>query len=148
MITPKGTATKCKNVTVLEGTHPIASKLSINSTKKMLGTLEGTTSNDLVIFLLSGGASSLLELLNQKVSLAEYQELIQSKLLDGANIQELNEIRKQYSLVKSGKLLQDYIRPAMCLNIVLSDVWRDDPNVIGSAPTYTPVESPLRNLWW
>jgi hydroxypyruvate reductase len=89
---------------------------------------------DLVICLISGGASALLPLPAPPVTLAEKQETTRLLLASGANIHEINAVRKHISLLKGGQLAR-LAKPATVLSLLLSDVIGDDLDVIGSGPT-------------
>ena len=95
--------------------------------------------NDLLIFLISGGASSLLVNPIDGLTLKEKQKINSLLLKSGATISEINAVRKHLSLVKGGKLIK-YAYPAKVLTLAISDVPGDDLGVIGSGPTY-PDES-------
>ena len=89
---------------------------------------------DLVLCLISGGASALLPLPAPPVTLADKQATTQLLLDCGAPIQEINAVRKHLSMIKGGQLARD-AAPAYVLSLILSDVIGDDLAVIGSGPT-------------
>ena len=122
-------------IAVEEAGHPIVDEAGLGASKRILVMIDHLSSNDTVLFLLSGGASALFEQLPEYLSLADYQKCIDEELLKGTDILALNEIRKNHSLVKGGKLVRR-ILPARFLTLVLSDVVGDDLSAIGSGPTY------------
>ncbi|MGA1846176.1 glycerate kinase type-2 family protein [Deferribacter abyssi] len=125
---------KLDTLTVVVGSHPYPDFNSVNATKMMLDYLSKTSDKDLIIYLLSGGTSALLELPEDTIDIDDIR-LITKKLMDlGLDIKELNSIRKKLSKVKGGKLLK-YIKGDV-VTLVLSDVVGDDLAFIGSAPLY------------
>jgi glycerate-2-kinase len=109
-------------------------KNSVNGVNLMLKTLKNITENDLIIFLISGGASSLLISPADGISLEDYQNLVDSLLKKGANIDELNTVRKHIDNIKGGKILKNCF-PATVISLLLSDVIDDNLSVIGSGLT-------------
>ncbi len=81
------------------------------------------------------GGSALFELLPEEINLKDLQELTKLLLHSGASIDEINIVRKCFSLVKNGSLLQ-FIKPAKCLSLIISDVVGDHIESIASSPTY------------
>lgn len=118
----------------IQSTHPLPSQQSIiaaNALEEALGKLE---SEDLFIYLLSGGSSALLELPEHGISLEEFQKATSLMIRGGMPIAMMNGVRKHLSRVKGGKLAA-YTR-AEGIVLVLSDVVGDDLHAIGSAPLY------------
>lgn len=121
-------------IRVLEAGHPVPDENGVAATKELLQLVSSATAQDLVLFLLSGGASALLTDLPDESTLSDMQQLSQLLLKSGADIHEMNVIRKHLSIVKGGQLaLAAY--PAPICSIILSDVVGDDLSVIGSGPT-------------
>ncbi len=118
----------------IEAGHPIPDRSGINGTKKIQGLLKACGEDDLVIFLLSGGGSSLLPLPQDRISLEEERKTTQLLLDSGADIKEINTIRKHISQVKGGWLAR-WAYPSTVLAFILSDVVGDPLEVIGSGPT-------------
>jgi len=116
-----------------EAGHPIPDENSFMSTKKALELVKGLAPEDTVIFLVSGGGSALFEL--PLISGEELQDITLQLLHSGANIVELNKIRKRLSSVKAGRFAQA-CAPAKVLSIVLSDVLGDPLDSIASGPAY------------
>lgn len=125
-------AKKTKTIKVKCGTHPIVSLKNVKITKKILQMAENAQKNDLVICLISGGGSALLE--NPNISLGGLIEINKKLLLSGASIDEINIIRKHLSKTKGGKLTQK-ICPATQITLIFSDVPGNDLGVIASGPT-------------
>jgi len=122
-----------KKFTVLYGNHPIPNTKSVSAAIKTLDFLAKLQENDFVIFLISGGASSLLSL-PDGISLREKQIVTDLLLKSGANIQEINCVRKHLSKVKGGQLVESLGYQAVAL--VMSDVIGDDLSSIASGLTY------------
>ena len=118
----------------LISTHPIPDHKSEEAGKKLLDFCKNCTNEELVIGLISGGASSLVEVPGDGLSLADLQNATELLLKSGATIHEMNCIRKHLSKIKGGHLSQA-IFPAISLNFILSDVIGDDLSVIGSGLT-------------
>ena len=109
----------------------------------MQALVANLTSEDLVVFLVSGGGSALLTLPAEGISL-EDKKILNTKLLQsGANIREMNCVRKHLSSVKGGRLAET-IWPAQCVTLAISDIPGDDLSVIASGPT-EPDETTLNN---
>lgn len=121
------------NVECCEAGHPIPDENSFAATKKTLEMVKGLAPEDTVIFLVSGGGSALFEL--PRIPTEELQSITLDLLHSGANIVELNKVRKRLSSVKAGRFaLACY--PAKVLSIVLSDVLGDPLDSIASGPAY------------
>jgi len=123
-----------RTVTVLEAGHPIPDENTLTHTRQMLKLADQAGEDDLVIVLLSGGGSALMEALPESISLQKWADLNQSLLASGADITQINTIRKHLSLTKGGRLAQK-IAPAQTLTLILSDVIGDPLNSIASGPT-------------
>lgn len=116
---------------IYEAGHPLPDARTLRATKRALALTDGLGPEDGVLFLLSGGGSSLFEL--PLVPLAELCELTQQLLACGADIVELNTLRKRLSAVKGGKFAL-HCQPAQIWSIVLSDVLGDRLDMIASGP--------------
>jgi hydroxypyruvate reductase len=114
--------------------HPIPDRNGEIGAARIAEIASGAVAKDLVICLISGGASALMPLPAPPVTLDEKQETTRLLLECGANIHEINCVRKHISLVKGGQLAR-LAYPATVLTLILSDVMGDDPDVIGSGPT-------------
>ena len=120
-------------VQCFEAGHPVPDENGFAATKKALELVSGLSPEDTVIFLLSGGGSALFEL--PKIPGEELQEITRQLLACGADIVEINTIRKRLSCVKGGRFALA-CRPAKVLSIVLSDVLGDPLDMIASGPAY------------
>jgi glycerate 2-kinase len=123
-----------KNIEIIEAGHPIPDQRGINGTHEIIELLEGTTQDDLVICVISGGASALLVSPVVGVSLNDLQDLTYELLASGATINEINTLRKHLERAKGGQIAR-YASPAKIISLILSDVVGDPLEVIGSGPT-------------
>ena len=114
--------------------HPVPDNKSTEAGEKVLEYISSTKKDDLVLFLISGGGSSLLSkpaptiLLNDKIQLTDLL------LKSGASINEMNAVRKHMSSIKGGRLAQHAL-PSYCYSLIISDVINDDVSTIASGPT-------------
>ncbi len=116
-----------------EGGHPVPDEQSFRATEAALQLVTGLTAQDTVLFLLSGGGSALFE--KPLVSGVELQDVTSQLLASGADIVEINTIRKRLSAVKGGRFAR-LCRPARVFSIVLSDILGDPLDMIASGPAY------------
>jgi len=116
-----------------EAGHPIPDENSFIATQKALDMVSGLTENDTVLFLLSGGGSALFE--KPLVSGEELQDITTQLLASGADIVEMNTIRKRLSTVKGGRFALA-CAPAKVFSVVLSDIIGDPLDMIASGPAY------------
>jgi hydroxypyruvate reductase len=123
-----------ERTTILEAGHPVPDKAGISAAGMISGLLKETTEQDLVICLLSGGGSSLLVSPVPSVSLEDKQTVTNLLLKSGAEIGEINCVRKHLSRLKGGGLARAAY-PARLLTLILSDVVGDPLDVIASGPT-------------
>lgn len=124
----KGEIPRCE---ILEAGHPVPDANSVFGAQKMAGLARSLTQNDQVLFLISGGGSALFEL--PLVPLEELQDITRQLLACGAEITEINLIRKRLSGVKGGRFAQ-LCAPAQVFSIVLSDVLGNSLESIASGP--------------
>lgn len=120
-------------LTICEAGHPVPDEDSFHATRKALSLTEKLTADDTVLFLLSGGGSALFEL--PMVAPEELQSVTQQLLSCGADIVEINTIRKRLSHVKGGRFAL-HCAPAKIETIVLSDIVGDPLDMIASGPAY------------
>ena len=130
---------------IIEAGHPLPDQKGFDGAKKIQGILKESGPKDLVLFLLSGGGSALLPLPAEGIGLEEKQEVTQLLLNCGADIQEINTIRKHISQVKGGWLAR-WAYPSTVIGFILSDVVGDAFDVIGSGPT-VPDNSRFEEAW-
>ncbi|MBR4471216.1 MAG: DUF4147 domain-containing protein [Erysipelotrichaceae bacterium] len=122
-----------------EAGHPVLDENSIRATEEAIRLCNGLKEDDIVVFLLSGGASALFE--SPIVDLHELQDLNEQMLRKGLSIFEINTIRKKLSKVKGGRFA-DLCAPAKVYSIILSDVLSDRLDTIGSGPTVKDESDP------
>ena len=120
--------------TLHRGGHPLPDPGSLMAGRHIARVLDGLTPDDLVVVLLSGGASALLELPADGVPLADLQTATSAVMASGATIDELNTVRKHLSRVKGGQLAR-LAAPARVVCLVVSDVVGNPLDVVGSGPT-------------
>ena len=118
-------------VTCCEAGHPVPDENGFAATKKALTLVQGLTAEDTVLFLLSGGGSALFE--RPLLPGEELQDITSQLLASGADIVEMNTIRKRLSAVKGGRFAQA-CAPAEVFSIVLSDILGDPLDMIASGP--------------
>ncbi len=123
--------------------HPLPTKQGIKNTEKIIKLAESLTKDDLAIVLLSGGGSAMFVNPIKGITLEEKIELTKKLLKSGANIKEINTVRKHLSQVKGGQLAQ-YLYPATTICYAISDVIGNDLSIIASGPL-TPDPSTLEN---
>lgn len=121
-------------VHVHEAGHPIPDAEGVAAALKIIRLLEQTDENDLVISLISGGGSALMTSPVEGISLEDLQNLTQVLLDSGANINEINTLRKHLDRIKGGQLAR-YAYPSKMINLILSDVVGDPLDVIASGPS-------------
>ena len=119
---------------IIEAGHPLPDRKGFEGAKKIQRLLQESGPKDLVIFILSGGGSALLPFPADHIDLKEKQEVTQFLLDCGADIKEINTIRKHISRIKGGWLAR-WAYPSAVIGFILSDVVGDHLDVIGSGPT-------------
>lgn len=122
-----------------EAGHPIPDEAGLKGTRDILKLVQGLTSRDLVICLISGGGSALMPLPCEGITLGEKQDTTKLLLECGVTINEINTLRKHISQIKGGRLARA-VYPATLISLILSDVIGDRLDIIGSGPT-VPDES-------
>jgi hydroxypyruvate reductase len=122
-----------ERIDVLPGDHPVPSERGVKSTQTMLDLAGSAGSDDLVVAVVTGGGSALMPAPAAGVSLADLQATTEALLASGADIGEINAVRKHCSDLKGGQLA-DAAAPATVLGIVLSDVVGNRLDVIASGP--------------
>ena len=121
-------------IEVIEASHPVPDAAGREAAARILKKVQGLTKDDLVLALISGGGSALMALPAEGVSLEEKQAVNKALLKSGANISEMNCVRKHLSAVKGGRLARA-AQPARVVALMISDVPGDDLSVIASGPT-------------
>jgi len=134
VVTRYGHAVPTKRIEVIEAAHPVPDVSSERGAHRLLERVRGLGPDDLVLALMSGGASALCAAPAPGLTLADKQEINRALLASGANITEMNCVRKHLSAIKGGRLAAA-AAPARVITLAISDVPGDDPAVIGSGPT-------------
>ena len=134
VITRYGHGVPCHRITVREASHPVPDAAGLAATAEMKALCAGLTADDLVICLISGGGSALLVDPAPGVTLADKQAVNAALLASGADIGQMNIVRRHLSGVKGGRLAA-LCHPARVVTLAISDVPGDDPCVIASGPT-------------
>ena len=134
VVTRYGHAVPTKRIEVIEASHPVPDANSERGARRLLERVRGLGPDDLVVALMSGGASALVALPAPGLTLADKQAINRALLACGANITEMNAVRKHLSAIKGGRLAAA-AAPARVVTLAISDVPGDDPAVIGSGPT-------------
>ena len=134
VVTRYGYAVPCERIEIFESAHPVPDAASVEGARRVLETVSGLTADDLVLCLMSGGASSLLVAPIEGLNLADKQLVNRALLKCGASIGEMNCVRRHLSSIKGGRLAAA-CHPAKVITLVMSDVPGDRPSDIGSGPT-------------
>jgi glycerate 2-kinase len=121
-------------IEVVEAAHPVPDEAGRRAAQRIAELTQGLTQDDLVLCLISGGASSLLAMPAEGITLEEKQAINKALLRSGAAIDEMNCVRKHLSAIKGGRLAA-MCAPARVVTLLISDVPGDAPEVIGSGPT-------------
>lgn len=138
IIAPPHTETSPLKIEMMEGSHPLPDEKSEQATKRLVSLIKKIPEGSIVINLLSGGTSALLSYPSENLSIEDFQTTYKLLLESGANIHEINTVRKVLSEVKGGRLLS-FFNKVTLLDLVISDVPNDELASIGSGPT-TPQE--------
>ena len=133
-VTRYGHGVDCQRIEVIEAGHPLPDEAGQGAASRFLSAAAGLGPDDLLLFLLSGGASALLVEPLPGLGLTDKRAINRALLEAGAPIAEMNCLRKHLSAIKGGRLA-DTAAPARVMTLAISDVPGDDPAVIGSGPT-------------
>jgi glycerate 2-kinase len=134
VVTRYGHAVPCERIEIVEAAHPVPDESGHRAAERMLEMVQGLEPDDLVLALISGGASALLSLPAAGLTFADKQRVNEALLRSGAAIGEMNTVRKHLSAIKGGRLAAAAF-PARVVTLVISDIPGDDPADIGSGPT-------------
>ncbi|MDP2816957.1 MAG: glycerate kinase [Polaromonas sp.] len=129
-----------QRIEIVEAAHPVPDAAGLAAAQRILQMTQGLTKDDLVLCLISGGGSALLTLPAEGLSLEDKQGINKALLNSGANIGEMNCVRKHLSRIKGGRLAAA-CAPATVVTLTISDVPGDDPSVIASGPTVPDVST-------
>jgi hydroxypyruvate reductase len=133
-VTRRGYARPTRHIPLIEAGHPVPDAAGLAATFETLALVDAAGPDDLVLVLLSGGASANWIAPAVGLSLNEKQALTRMLIASGASIAEMNAVRKHLSRIKGGRLAAR-ASPARVITVAISDVPGDDPAVIGSGPT-------------
>ena len=131
---PAGSALHLRRIVLHEAGHPIPDQRGVEGARRIAEIASDSSRRDLLICVISGGASALMPLPAPGVTLARKKEITRRLLASGANIHEINTVRKHMSAIKGGHLTA-LAHPATVIALILSDVIGDDLSAIGSGPT-------------
>ncbi len=134
VVAPYGHGAPTSRIEVLEAAHPVPDAAGTRAAERIFEAVRGLTADDLVLALMSGGASALLALPASGLTLDDKRQVTKSLLRSGAAICEMNCVRKHLSAIKGGRLALA-AAPAPVVTLVISDVPGDDPSTVGSGPT-------------
>ncbi len=134
VVTRYGHECPTRRIRVLQSSHPVPDANSAEAARQILAAVGGLGPDDMVLALMSGGASALLELPADGLTLDDLQAVNAALLASGAPIGAMNAVRKHLSAIKGGRLAAA-AAPARVVTLAISDVPGDDPATIGSGPT-------------
>ena len=133
-----------KNIITMESDHPVPGEPSIAAGKALIDYVQNAADDAKFLVLFSGGASSLMEVLAEGMTLDKLAQLNKVLLSIGYDITQMNQVRRAISYIKGGRLAS-YINGRETIALLISDVPGDDPAVIGSGPL-TPVQEDISQL--
>ncbi len=134
VVTRYGHAVPCDRIEIVEAAHPVPDEAGRAAAARMLQIARAAGPDDLVLCLISGGGSALLALPADGIPFADKQAVNAALLRSGADIAEMNTVRRHLSAIKGGRLAAAAY-PARVVSLVISDVPGDDPAAIASGPT-------------
>lgn len=123
-----------QRIEIVEAAHPVPDAAGVSAAQRMLASVNGLSEDDLVLCLISGGGSALLSLPCEGLTLHDKQRINRQLLDSGADIAEINTVRKHLSQIKGGRLAAA-CAPARVVSLAISDVPGDEASVIASGPT-------------
>jgi hydroxypyruvate reductase len=134
VVTRYGHGAPTSRIRVVEAAHPVPDAAGEKAAAEMFAQVAGLSADDLVLCLISGGGSALLALPAPGLTLADKQAMNRALLKSGANLHEMNCVRKHLSAIKGGRLALA-CTPARVVTLGISDIPGDDASVIASGPT-------------
>ncbi|KAB2866478.1 MAG: DUF4147 domain-containing protein, partial [Bauldia sp.] len=134
VVTRTGHAVPCRRIEIVEASHPVPDQRGEDAARRILALARNAGPDDLVLCLISGGGSALLSLPADGLTLDDKRAVNRAILASGADIGEMNTVRKHLSAIKGGRLAAA-AWPAEMVSLLISDVPGDDPSVIASGPT-------------
>ncbi|MEF3193062.1 MAG: DUF4147 domain-containing protein [Halothiobacillaceae bacterium] len=132
-------------VRIIEAGHPLPDARSLHAGRRLLEFIAAAPVDQALLFLFSGGASSLVEVLPEGVTLADWRRVNAWLLRSGLDIHAMNTVRKRLSCIKGGRLLE-HLGGRRAVVLMISDVPGDDPATIGSGMLTPHPDSPLPDL--
>ena len=127
-------AVPCRRIEIVEAAHPVPDAAGRAAAERILALAQSAGPDDLVLCLISGGGSSLLALPAEGLTLEDKQAVNKALLASGADIGQMNTVRRHLSAIKGGRLAAA-AHPAKVVSLLISDVPGDDPAAIASGPT-------------
>lgn len=137
--------TKFGRMSFMLSSHPVPDEKSVRAAGRIMSLLEKTGGNDLVLFLISGGGSSMLAMPREGLSLEDKRKVTEQLLISGVDTYGLNTVRKKLSSIKGGGLLKQAL-PSEVITLILSDVVGDNLEAIASGPTVADTTT-FREAW-
>jgi hydroxypyruvate reductase len=134
VVTRYGHAVPCQRIEIVEAAHPVPDAAGEAAARRILELARGAGPDDLVLCLISGGGSALLALPAEGLALADKQAVNKALLASGADIGQMNTVRRHLSAIKGGRLAAA-AHPAKVVSLLISDVPGDNPEAIASGPT-------------
>jgi len=134
IVTRYGYGCPCERIEVIEAAHPVPDEAGLVASKRLFERLQGLTSDDLVVALISGGGSALLPSPPEGMTLADEIAVNEALLTSGAPISAMNTVRKHLSTIKGGRLALA-AHPAKVVSLLVSDIPGDNPAFVASGPT-------------
>ncbi len=134
VVTRYGHGCPCDRIEIVEAAHPTPDEAGFDAARRIVETVSGLGADDLVVALISGGGSALLTVPAPGLALADKQAVNRALLRSGADIREMNVVRRHLSGVKGGRLAAA-AHPARVVSLLISDVPGDDPSAVASGPT-------------
>jgi hydroxypyruvate reductase len=134
VVTRYGYGVPCQRIEIVEAAHPVPDAAGLAAAQRIFDLATSLTADDLVLCLISGGASALLALPHADLTLEDKQTVNRALLASGATITEMNCVRRHLSAIKGGRLAAA-CSPAKVVTLLISDVPGDSPTDIGSGPT-------------
>ncbi|MDX8526468.1 glycerate kinase [Mesorhizobium sp. MSK_1335] len=140
VVTRYGYGARCERIEIIEAAHPVPDAAGLEASRRLLEKVQGLTSDDLVVALISGGGSALLPSPAPGLTLADEIAVNEALLASGAPIAAMNTIRKHVSTIKGGRLAAA-AHPARVVSLVVSDIPGDNPALVASGPTVPDIGS-------
>ena len=134
VVTRYGHGVPCRHIEIVKAAHPVPDAAGVTAASRILDLVRQAGPDDLVLCLISGGGSALLALPASGITLEDKQAVNKALLASGADIAQMNVVRKHLSAIKGGRLAA-VAHPARLVSLLLSDVPGDDPSAIASGPT-------------